>query len=251
MSTKSRYSYGLLEQYEDTTGERVNPTGAPIVLDDDFLYGSLVYNAPGSITPSCWWAKKIVGAGPPTVAGNANDINGTVSCTLLATVEVEDAELYAADQLVFSALQGLVFEARVSVAVLPTLFAQVSWGMFGAYVAGHDNIPFAAYFTIRANVNPALIYCDSRDGITSMDVSSGITIAAGAYHIYRIDFSDPTHIRFFIDGNEVGSGGASVFSWAASAANSKLQPFLGGYKNGGAGLGAITIDYVRAWQKRQ
>ena len=250
MSTKSRYSNGLLELYEDTTGERVNPTGAPIVIDEDFLYPSLVVNAYGALTVGSLWAKKIVGAGPPTVAGNANDVNGTLSCTLLVNSEKEDAEISAGDQLVFSALQGLVFEARVNVAVLPTLNGQVSWGMLSAWADGHDNITYGAYFTARAATG-GVIYCDSRDGATSKDVASALTVAAGDYHIYRIDFSDPTHIRFFIDGAEGPSGGgANIFPWAASAANSKLQPFLGCYKASGAGLGTITIDYIRVWQKR-
>lgn len=244
MSTKARYNGGILDYYESATQERVSRF-APVALYDDFLTPSLVVPAAGSLESGVLWAKKIVGSAPPTVAGVANDTNGTVACTLTSASEKQDAALYAGDQLCFSVLQGLVFEARVKLSVLPTGNGQASIGVTGAWADGHDAITYSAFFTARASGE---LFCDTDDNATDKDVTSGVTLTNADWAILRIDCVDPADIKFFINGNRVAA--STTFGWAANAANSKVQPFLAMYKASGTGVGTLLIDYVRAWQNR-
>lgn len=244
MSTKAKYNNGLLTWYESTTNETTGAPGASVVLYDDFLTPSLVVPAVGSLESGEPWAKKIVGS-PTGVAGVANGTNGTVACTLAATSEKEDAALYAGDQLAFSVLQGLVFEARVQLSVLPTTLAQASIGVTGAWADGHDAITYSAFFTARASGE---LFCDTDDNVTDKDVTSGTTLLATDWAILRIDMSDPLNILFFINGARVAA--STTFGWAASASNSKVQPFVAVYKASGTGVATLTVDYVRLFQKR-
>jgi hypothetical protein len=244
MSTKARYNNGLLNWFEGTTNETTGIPGASVLLYDDFLTPSLVIPAVASLESGVLWAAKTVGT-PTGVAGVANATNGTVACALAATSEKEDAAIYAGDQLCFSVLQGLVFEARVKLSVLPTGVGQATIGVIGAWADGHDAITYSAFFTARAN---GTLYCDTDDNVTDVDVTSGTTLTTADWAILRIDCSDPLNILFYINGARVASG--TTFGWAASAANSKVQPFIGMYKASGTGVGTITLDYVRIWQKR-
>jgi hypothetical protein len=244
MSTKSRYLNQNAIYYESTTNEAVYPF-APVVLYDDFLTPSLVVPAAGSLESGVLWAKKIVGAAPPTVAGVANETNGAVKCALTADSQKQDAGLYHADQLSFSALQGLVFETRLKISTLPTDVAEGVWGITSAWADGPDAITYSAFFTADGSGE---IFCESDDNATDASTTSGVTATNAQWKIYRIDCSDAaaSGIRFYIDGALVGTSAA----WAASAANSKVQPYLGMYKASGTGVGDITVDYVRMWQKR-
>jgi hypothetical protein len=244
MSTKATWRNGILTYYEGTTHERVSPL-APIVFYDDFLCPSTVVPDSASLESGVPWAKKIIGAAPPTVAGVADEVNGTVKCSLTVDSQKQDAGLYFGDQLVFSALQGLVFEARVTVTTLPTLVAEAVWGVTSAWADGPDAITYSAFFTADGSGE---IFCESDDNATDRSATSGVTVTNTQAKIYRIDFTDVASVKFYIDGEQVATG--TTFPWAASAANSKLQPYLGMYKASGAGLGEITVDYVRVWQNR-
>jgi len=230
--------------FRDTvTHERV-ARFAPIALNDDFLNPSLVVPAVGSLESGVLWAKKLVGT-PTGVAGVANATNGTVACTLAATSEKEDAALYAGDQLCFSVLQGLVFESRVQLSVLPTGVAQASIGVTGVWADGHDAITYSAFFTARASGE---LFCDTDDNVTDVNVTSGVTLITTDWAILRIDCTDPLNILFYVNGARVAA--TTTFGWATSAANSKVQPFVAMYKASGTGVGTLTADYVRVWQNR-
>jgi hypothetical protein len=243
MSTKSRYHNQLLEFYESTTHERVAPF-APVVFADDFLGADTVIPAAGSPESGTKWCKKIVSANA-TIAGVADEVNGAVKCALTADSEKQDAILYFNDELQFSVVQGLVFEARVKVTTLPTGNGEAVWGVGSAWADGPDGVTYSAFFTADGSGE---IICEADDNATDSSATSGVTVTNAQWKIYRIDFSNVADIKYYIDGAEVAA--ATTFPWAASAANSKVQPYIGVYKASGTGVGDITVDYVRLWQKR-
>lgn len=245
MSTKANWRGSTLQYYDSATFETVGRC-APVQFYDDFLTPSLVIPAAGALESGVAWAKKIVGAAPPTVAALANETNGAVKCALTADVQKQDAGLYFADQKVFSLAQGLIFEARLKVSTLPTLHAEAVWGLTGDWADGPDAITYSCFFTADGSGE---VFCEKDDNATDESATSGVTVVNTAYHIYRIDATAADDIRFYIDGEPVATG--TTFDWAASAANSKVQPYLGMYKVGDdAGVGDITVDYVRVWQAR-
>lgn len=245
MSTKAQYRNGILEFYESTTNERVAVL-APVHFFDDFVdAGSLVIPAAGSEESGALWAKKIVGAAPPTVAGVADAANGVIRCALTSDAQKQDAGLYFGDNRSFSLLQGCVFETRLKVSTLPTLLGEAIWGLVGDWSDGLDTITHSAFFTADGS---GAIVCEVDDDSDDQSAASGITVLATEWHTYRIEFHDVTDIRFYIDGNHVATG--TTFTFGATGADAVLQPYLGMYKASGAGLGAVDIDSVRIWQKR-
>lgn len=245
MSTKARYRNGLEERFEGTTQETVSVPGAPVMFYDDFLGSGVVVPAAGSPESGCDWVKKIVGAAPPTLAGKADEVNGAIVCTLTVDDQKQNAEIYFNDELQFSVLQGLVFEARFKAAVLPTLLAEMVIGLVSAWADGLDAATYSVFVTLDGSGE---IICEKDDNASDESATSGVTLTNADYAIVRIDCSDPADIKFYVNGARVASG--TTFDWAASAANSKVQPIIGCYKASGAGLGTLELDYVRVWQKR-
>jgi len=236
MSTKAVYDNQILNFYESTSLERVAPL-APLVWYEDFL-GS---NGLKVATNGALWTVK--DTGDATEADVADEVNGVVALTLAATSEKEEAGIYWGDQRTLKAGQGLFFEARVCVSVTPTLVAEASWGLASDYVEGIDNV--ASHATFKVDGSTAVV-CESDDGSADRDdIATGVTAGTTDWRIYRIDATDASDVKFYIDGNRVASSTTFLVTGATL-----LQPYFYAYKASGAGLGTVKIDYVRVWQKR-
>ncbi len=244
MSTKATWRGGVQEFYDSATHERVHPM-APILFCDDFIGASTVVPAATSEESGMAWSKKIVGAAPPTVAVVADAANGIVQCALTSASQKQNADLYMGDQRQFSVAQGTVIEWRINLAVLPTLVAEIAWGLLGDWADGYDASTYSAFFTADGSGE---IFCETDDNATNASATSGVTATTAQTKICRIDFTDVTDVRFYIDGNHVATG--TTFGYAATGANAVLQPFCGCYKASGAGLGTVKADYCRIWGNR-
>ena len=245
MKTACKYNWkgsGRQVFYDNSTFETLHAM-YPVSFEDDFLGADVVIPASGSEESGCAWTKKIVGAAPPTVAKTANGVNGFVLCSLTVDDQKQDAAIHWDDQVSLSIAQGAIFEARLSLTTLPTLDAVVSFGLWGAWADGGSL--YRVGFEVPAG---GIVTCESDDNATDTAAASTVTLVAGTYNIFRIDCTTQTGIKFYIDGVRVCS--TTTFANAASAANSKCQPHLGLYKASGAGLGVLSVDYVKVWQNR-
>ena len=200
----------------------------PVSFEDDFSGPDVVIPAAGSDESGCKWVKKIVGAAPPLVAKTGDGVNGNVLCTFTSADQKQDAEIYWDDQLVISLAQGAIFETRLALTTLPTLLSVASFGLWGAFGAGGSD--FRVGFEVPAG---GIVTCESDDDATDIPAATTTTLVAGTYYIFRIDCTDQTDIKFFINGARVAA--STTFANAASTADSKCQPFLGMYKASGAG----------------
>ena len=245
-TTRGKHRNGVLTFFDSVSFEEMLPV-APLVFADDFLgAGSVVVPAGGSAETGNPWAKKIVGAAPPTVAGVADAANGVMQCAMTSSSQAQTATLYHDDQRGFSVEQGLVFECRAKLSVLPTLVGEIQFGLIGNYNAVPDSVAESIVFDADGS---GLINCATDDATTdSGPISSGVTATAAQWKVYRIDMVDVTNVLFFIDGVGVATG--TTFAYAATGANAILQPGFQCYKASGAGLGDIQVDYVRIWSKR-
>jgi hypothetical protein len=247
MTTTSKFHAGRLEFFDTATFEYMLPV-APIHFYEDFLGQSYVaVPAAGSAVDGCPFVKKIVGAGPPTLAGVANAIGGQVACTLTATSEKEDCVLYWGDNLALDCTKGLIFECRSLLSVLPSASGvQAVWGVASAWIDGPQNNTCYMEFSAQAS---GAVLVTAFDGVTTTSVASGVTVGTTDWHIYRIDASRLTDVAFYIDGNRVNADNS--ISFAATGTLAVLQPYLAAYKASGTGVATLTIDYVRAWMNRQ
>lgn len=217
----------------------------PIYYYDDFLGADTAFPASGADESGCKWVlKDVSAAGAPTGAKTADGVNGFAALTLAADNEVETIQINHDDQLVFSLAQGLIFEARVSCTTLPSASAARGiFGIGGAWVAPGANVRAGFEILTGGTINAE---CD--DNVTDTPADTGITAVAGTYNIFRIDCTSQTNIKYYIDGNRVASG--TTFNNAASAANSKVQPYFGMVKTASAATGVLSVDYVKIWQNR-
>lgn len=243
--TKSNYKdrFGGAQGFYDASTFETFSIAKPLIVDDDFVGSDVVIPAAASPESGTKWTKKLVGAAPTTVAKTADGVNGLVACSLTSDAQKQDAELYMNDELMCSIAQGAIFETRLSLTTLPTLNGIASFGLWGAWADGGS--AFRVSFEVPAG---GIVTCESDDNATDTSAATSTTLVAGTYNIFRIDCTVQTDIKFFIDGAGVATG--TTFANAASAANSKSQPLLGLYKVSGAGLGVMSVDYVRVWQDR-
>lgn len=178
-----------------------------------------------------------------------NGVSGAV-LTFDATNENQEAGLVnQGNVLAWDISKGMVIEFRAALTVLPTLVAEAHLGVLGEsqvddkQIAAADDYAEHACFVFVGN-GACLIYTD--DGTNDNNaVATGITVLAGAYHVYRIDFTDDANIKFYIDGNPVA--GATTFAMD-DIASPLVQPYVNMTKHDGAGLGTLTLDYIKIWQ---
>jgi len=245
MSTKAEWKSNKLGFFESTTHERVMRL-APVQFYEEFLGAYTTIPAGGAAESGCLWAhKQVLTGGTPVTAIKGDEVNGVCQCALDATSEEQEAIVYMDDNRQFSIEQGLIFETRVKIAVLPTLTAEAVFGLCGDYAKGPDNVTYSLFFTADGSGE---VFCEADDNASDQSATSGVTATAAQTKIYRIDARDVTDIRFYIDGAHVAS--STTFVYAATGANAILQPYFGLYKASGAGLGTIEVDYIRIWQDR-
>jgi hypothetical protein len=220
---------------------------AAAMLDEDFTGPGHVFPAAGSPSVGYPWVKKtVLSAGTPTVAVLANSGGGIARLALDATSEKQEATLYANDSLNWDMTKSAIFEARVANHVLPSAAAvEIVFGLQSVWIDGPDNASFYAEFQQLAS---GAVNMRTKDGVNTISKASGVTLLADAFHIFRIDATDPTNVRFFIDGAEVSTSGQ--LSFAATGASAILQPYFSVYKASGVGVGSLDIDMVQVGMNR-
>lgn len=172
-------------------------------------------------------------------------VGGVMQMALTAASEKQEASIHFGGQRQFSLERDAIFEARVKLTVLPTGLAQAFFGLAGDWADGPDTIQQSAWFAFSAS-GEALCQCD--DNSTDTSATSGITLTADTWRLFRIDATDRTNIKFHIDGVRVASG--TTFSFAATGANAVLQPYLGVYKASGTGVGTAQVDWIKIYNDR-
>lgn len=231
--------------YDAATFETIQRYSA-VTLDEDFT-GPGFSSIPTSATAGCAWIKKTVQTGgTPTVAPVANAPAGIIRAALDATSEKQEATLYAADVLNWDMTKSAIVEARIANHVLPSAAAvEMVFGLQSAWIDGPDNASFYAQFQQLAS---GVVNMRTKDGVNTKSNAAGVTMTVDAFHIFRIDATDPTNVRFFIDGNEVSTPGQMTF--AATGASAILQPYVSVYKASGVGVGTIDLDMVQLGMNR-
>lgn len=236
MGTKARYENGLLRYYESTTHETVKVM-APLWYEEDFL-------GDGTLSTD-WTLIDVSSAGDTTPALVADGFSGLLRLKLDSTSEAQESGFTWNDQRPLVLNQGVNIEYRLRINTLPTLVSEVVFGLAADKNAAADSVAVHAWF--KADGSGAIV-AETDDGTTDNDdKSTGVTLVADEYAVFRIDCTDPTDVKFFINGNRVATG--TTFSMNADPDHA-LQPYVHLAKASGAGLGIVDVDYVKIWQKR-
>lgn len=228
--------------YDQNTYETV-ARFQPCIVDEDFV-GAGHASIPTAGSPATgypWVQKTVKTAGSPAVAVTANSAAGIVTLALDATSEKQEATLYANDQRNWDVTKNLTFETRAAFSVLPAAGVEMVFGLQSAWIDGPDNA--AQYVRFQALAS-GLLNMQTFDGTATITGSTGVTLAAGVYHVFRIDASDVTNVLFFVDGVQTNTKGQ--FGFAATGSGAVLQPYCSVYKASGTGVGTLAIDVIQA-----
>ena len=227
--------------YDKSTYETLKTT-YPLYFYEDFL-GS----AGGSVFDNTMiW--QVVDVNDATEAIVADSSNGQFLLHIHTTDEAEDAVLYQNDNKTFDVGNGLIFEARINMAVAPGTGVCAVAGMCGDHDLDKDITTEAAWFRWDASQVCKVETDDTTND--NDDVATGVTTVAGTYNVFRIDFTTLANVKFFIDGVRVAT--STTFDMSnLSAAEQQMQPYFSLDKAGGlAALGDMNIDYVKIWSNR-
>jgi len=242
MSTKSQYRGSNLVFYESTTHERTLPV-APVVFYDDFLGTDLMTTEAGSTGP---WSTVQVNLN--TAIGVRADTGGGVCAMIFdADNNAEDAVLYWGDQRGIDVNAGAIFETRINMAVVPGTAVVAVFGLAGDHNLTKDSITEGAWFRLEAS---AAVVAETDDTTNNNDdIATGVTMVAGTYNTFRIDFTDISNVLFYIDGAAVAT--ATTFDMSnLTAGEAIMQPYFSIDKGATTALGTLDIDYVRIWSNR-
>lgn len=244
--TKCTYNYkGSGKQvFFDSGNHEIHKAMFPVQYREDFLGAWLAIPAAGAPESGCDWVDNITGAG--AVAKTADQPGGEATITIDNTAAQQEGVLYHDDNRNFDITKELIFETVLDIEVLPTLGAEMQWGLGDDYViGGYDALTYCVGFDVDGS-GALNVYKD--DAATSQIVSTGQTLVAGTKYVFTIVCTLPTDIKFFVDGIEAAA--ATVFPYTAVGANAILQPYFVGYKAGTAGVGVMNIDSVKCFQNR-
>ena len=241
--TLAKYNWkesGFPVVYDKSTFESLIPM-FPIVFMEDFLGAT----GGGPFDGSAIW--NVVDVGGATEAIVANSANGQFLLHIHATGEAEDAVLYHGDNKTFDVGSGLIFECRLDMSVLIGTGVTAVFGMAGDHNLDKDSVTEQAWFRLQGS---AVLLTESEDTTNdNNDKATGITLVAGTYNIFRIDFTDITDVKFYVDGVRVSSGITFDMS-NLDAGEQQMQPYFSLDKASGTTVGDLNIDYVKIFQDR-
>ena len=134
----------------------------------------------------------------------------------------------------------------MQLSVLPSAAGvQAVWGLASNWIDGPDNNTCFLQFGATAN---GTLRIRSYDGATTVSAATTTTLLTTDWATCRIDATDVTDVKFFVNGIQVSATGDVNF--AATGTLAVLQPYIGMYKASGTGVGTVVTDYVKAWANR-
>jgi len=241
-TTKSKWRGQQLAFYDSATHETVEPM-APVYFNDDFL--GTAYNG------DVWTSLDLNSATLTVPAASVG------AASIGAVNENAAAGVYGKDDKPYNVDKGLIFECRMALAVAPTLTTEVGFGLMNdSYGAASmrfmlaDEIAKYAFFGFYLTAGTGLTAVIRTDDGTSDSgiISTATTVTLGTHNVYRMDFTDPANVLFYIDGVGVATG--TTFDMSAGA-NLMMQPWIAVYKASDAttsAVGTINWDYIKIWQ---
>ena len=205
------------------------------------------------------WTLSEAGSTNATIAF-VDAADGVVRMAHTADNETQAVAITCGGAGVISPTNGVIFEARVKITLATdSVFedGSVYEVIVGMATAGSTvSVSAAAFDGFADNVGFRLgggaqetnsIFLESDDGTTDNDdKDSGIDFTSGTYHIYKIDMSDTSNVKFYVDGVSANNG--NTFDMSAIAATDYLEPFLMFARTNAGGTERahlMDVDYVK------
>ena len=113
-----------------------------------------------------------------------------------------------------------------------------------------DGFSDVAMFKLGPDGTNSIMMETDDDSTHNVDVDSGIDFTSGTFHVYRIDMSSISNVKFFVDGKLANNGNS--FDMSNIAAGDLLEPYIL-FKRSGDGTErahTMDVDYVHCSWKR-
>jgi hypothetical protein len=113
-------------------------------------------------------------------------------------------------------------------------------------------IEVGASFSSTTNTETLTIRLVSEDTTTTEDEASGSSIVLGTYYNIRVDLTDLSDPRFYLDGVDITAGTHDLTALVA-ATESYMQPMIVNYKHtteGDSEAAGMYVDDFRFWSLR-
>ena len=181
--------------------------------------------------------------GAPTFAFQST-ADGAYMMKMASTSEAEYLATYLGDAVCIPPTKNPIFEARVKLVLAgSTLSAddRIVIGLASARADSLDAIVDHVWFRMEgANNN---IFAEGDDGTTdNNDNDTSVDYASGTYQVFKIDCSDLSDVRFYIDGVQCVL--PEKIDVDQMAAGDLLQPYIEIQKDTGAEVHEVHIDYI-------
>jgi len=213
------------------------PTSGMIRFEDHFNRAQEFSTTPGH---NGWTIKDTSASGTPTYLTITED-GGAAKLTLAATSEAEVVTLYQNNVLPIDLAKLKRFAVVAKVADVNSVTTIVV-GLGNAQNDTPDSVGVHCWFKIDGSASTENLVIETDDTVTDDDDNAtGVTLGS-TYKRLEMDFSNGlSDIRFYVDGQPVGSG---TFSLAGVTAGQNVQPFIQIQKASGTGTPSITIAEV-------
>lgn len=219
-------------------------------MEDFFGHGSMpvVAAANDSRSGGPYFLATVGTIGNLTYDFLTNESSGAVRLLHGSTSEAQVLNLTWNDTLSLDLRQQLYFEARVKM-------AQASLNSNSTLVMGfasgrnntHGSITTHTLFS-QAGGNYMSTECD--DNVTdTAAVNTGVSFI-NAYKVFKIDATNTSDIKFYIDGNRVNRGTTFTMSGLTSTTR-YVQPYLQFQKASSAAADGVIVDYIYVSGKRK
>ncbi len=244
---RTTWENGNLYSWDVKTSRLVykGPWLAPVSYYDDFL-GAVPVGATANDTKNGWG---IVDVGAAASVSTVRQPNGVVRLALAITNEAEDAVLYWADQCAVDVDQGAIIEFYAGLSTLPTSTGtSIVMGIAGLHNLDKDTMTEGAWFRLQGT---AALLVESDDTTNNNDdIATGVTVVAGTYYLFKIDFTMLTDVKFYVNNVQVGT--ATTFDMSnLSATEAVMQPYFSLDKPSGTGDPHLDMDWIRVTSDRQ
>jgi hypothetical protein len=178
--------------------------------------------------------------GAPTFA-HLSEADGVYRMAFASTSEAEYLATYLGDEVCIPPTKNAIFEARIKITGTFSADDRVVIGLASARNNSLDAIADHVWFRMEGANNNILVEGD--DGATdNNDNDTGVDWVSGTYAVYKIDMSDLTDVRFFVDGNRCAI--PEKIDVSAMVAGDLLQPYIEMQKDSGTVTHSVDTDYI-------
>ncbi len=210
IKSETKFAGRVHRVYDSTTGCTLR-VDAPIVFHEPF-YG---------LVEAVKWTN-LGTANSATVAGVAGE-GGHLQLALTADSEAQDAGVSFGDALAFNLSYGLNFEFRAAYSTALTSGTDSVLGLASATNATLDTIAVNAWFRLLGAAPTSLLVETDDNSNNDDDNATGIANPSTTFHVFRIDATDLSAVKFYVDG--VQATGTYDMSNATSTTG-RVQPYF-------------------------